>query len=83
MRLREAGLKPWVVPRAGMYLWCELPEGLDAGEIARAALAENIVLAPGNVFSPARTAGRFLRFNVTQCGDRRVFAFLRKAVGGV
>ena len=81
MRLREAGLKPWVVPRAGMYLWCELPEGLDAAEIARAALTENIVLAPGNVFSPARMAGRFLRFNVTQCGDRRVFAFLREAVG--
>ena len=79
-RLRAAGLTPWVTPRAGMYLWCELPEGLDAAEIARHALEEGIVLAPGNVFSPAQTAGRFLRFNVAQCSDPRIFRYLQKAI---
>ncbi|HUL12600.1 MAG TPA: hypothetical protein VLU73_10570, partial [Methylococcaceae bacterium] len=66
-RLRDVGLTPWLEPRAGLFLWCELPNSLDAADIARRAIAENIVLAPGNVFSPARTAGRFLRFNVAQC----------------
>lgn len=79
-RLRGVGLVPWVMPRAGMYLWCELPEGLDAANIARRALEENIVLAPGNVFSPAQTAGRFLRFNVAQCANLRIFEFLQRAV---
>ena len=79
-RLRAVGLTPWVTPRAGMYLWCELPEGLDAAEIARHALEEGIVLAPGNVFSPAQTAGRFLRFNVAQCADPRIFRMLDRAV---
>lgn len=76
-RLHAAGLKPWVTPRAGMYLWCELPGGQDATEMARAALQEGIVLAPGNVFSPAQTASSFLRFNVAQCADPRIFDFLR------
>jgi len=44
-------------------------EGLSAADIARQAVAENIVLALGNVFSPAQTTGRFLRFNVAQCAD--------------
>ncbi len=79
-RLGEVGLLPWVTPRAGMYLWCELPDGGDAAEIARLALAENIVLAPGNVFSPAQSAGSFLRFNVAQCADPRLFRFLRQAL---
>jgi len=61
------GLTPWLEPRAGLFLWCELPNNLDAADIAQRAMAENIVLAPGNVFSPAQTAGRFLRFNVAQC----------------
>jgi DNA-binding transcriptional MocR family regulator len=79
-RLRGVGLTPWVEPRAGMFLWCELPVGLDAADIARQALAANIVLAPGNVFSPAQTAGRFLRFNVSQSTDPCIFRFLRNAI---
>jgi DNA-binding transcriptional MocR family regulator len=79
-RLRDVGLTPWVEPRAGLFLWCELPNGLDAAAIARQAMAENVVLAPGNVFSPAQTAGRFLRFNVAQCADPRIFRFLRSAI---
>jgi len=80
VRLRGVGLTPWVEPRAGMFLWCELPVGLDAADIARQALAANIVLAPGNVFSPAQTAGRFLRFNVSQSTDPGIFRFLRNAI---
>ena len=52
-RLRDVGLTPWVEPRAGLFLWCELPDGMDAAHVARRAMAENIVLAPDNVFSPA------------------------------
>ena len=39
-----------------MFLWCSLPDGVDAAEIARRALADNIVLAPGNAFSLSGTA---------------------------
>jgi DNA-binding transcriptional MocR family regulator len=76
-RLKEIGIVPWIEPGAGMFLWCALPEGLDAVDVARRALAQNIVLAPGNVFSLSQSAGRFLRFNVAQCTSPRLFSALQ------
>jgi len=79
-RLRAFGIEPWIEPKAGMFLWCRLPDGMDAGEIAGRALSDGIVLAPGNVFSPSRTATGFLRFNVAQCTDDRLFPVLERAL---
>ena len=76
-RFGEIGITPWLEPRAGMFLWCALPAGTDAADLARAALAQQVVLAPGNVFSLSRAAGGFMRVNVAQCGDPRLFAVLR------
>lgn len=76
-RLQNTGITPWVMPRAGMHLWCTLPNEMDATPLARRALAQSIVLAPGNVFSPSQIAPNFLRFNVTQSLDERIFSFLK------
>ncbi len=75
-RLGEIGITPWIEPQAGMFLWCRLPESIDAAEVAQKALQQEIVLAPGNVFSRAGTANGFLRFNVSQCDDERLFKVL-------
>ncbi|MBD9650927.1 PLP-dependent aminotransferase family protein [Ensifer sp. ENS09] len=75
-RLGAIGITPWIEPQAGMFLWCRLPESIDAAEVARKALQQEIVLAPGNVFSHAGTANGFLRFNVSQCDDARLFKVL-------
>lgn len=77
-RLKLIGIEPWIEPEAGMFLWCRLPDGMDAGALAKAALAENIVLAPGGAFSPSQGARSFMRFNVSQCADDRVFDCLRR-----
>lgn len=69
----------WLEPRGGLFLRCQLPDGPD---VARRALADKIVLAPGNVFSVSQTATRFLRFNVAQSGDPRVFAAVERAMRG-
>ncbi|TWA82916.1 DNA-binding transcriptional MocR family regulator [Azospirillum brasilense] len=79
-RLAALGLEPWLMPRGGFYLWCRLPEGRDSAAVARAALDEQVVLAPGNVFSASQSATGFLRFNVAQMGDPRVFEVLKRAV---
>lgn len=79
-RLKAIGIVPWIQPRAGMFLWCELPEGIDAAGIAQELLAENIVIAPGNAFSSSRSAGRFVRFNVAQSSHPRIFAALGAAM---
>lgn len=79
-RLKTTGIEPWLMPDAGMMLWCRLPDGIDASALARAALSENIVLAPGNVFSASQSAGNFMRFNVSQMAEERIFDALRRAV---
>lgn len=79
-RLKALGIEPWLEPDAGMFLWCCLPKGMDAAVLAREALLADIVLAPGNAFSLAQTAQGYLRFNVAQSLDDRLFAFLRTAM---
>jgi DNA-binding transcriptional MocR family regulator len=79
-RLKPLGIRPWVEPRGGMFLWAQLPEGLDAAEISQQALAERVILAPGNVFSAAQSAASFMRFNVAQCTDERVFTTLAQVM---
>lgn len=81
-RLKSIGITPWIDQPAGLFLWCSLPEGVDAAEVARRALADNVVLAPGNAFSLSGTASRFLRFNVAQSGDEHIFTALAAAMSG-
>ena len=77
-RLKAIGIEPWLEPKAGMFLWARLPDGQDATSLARAALEEDIVLAPGNVFSVSNAWGDYLRFNVAMTEDERIFAFLTR-----
>ena len=79
-RLAAFGITPWLVPQSGMFLWCRLPAGFDAATIARACLQHGVVLAPGNAFSQSLSAGGFLRFNVAQSTDDRVFKVLARAL---
>jgi DNA-binding transcriptional MocR family regulator len=79
-RLKPLGVTPWLLPQAGMFLWCMLPEGVDAAEVTRMCLRDNIVLAPGDAFSLSQTAHRFLRFNVAQSSDPRLYRSLAAAV---
>lgn len=81
-RLETLCIRPWIMPRGGFYLWCRLPLGRDGAEVAKLALRENVVLAPGNVFSTAQSAPDMMRFNVAQMGDPRIFDVLEKALKG-
>lgn len=75
--LASLGIRPWTLPRGGFFLWCRLPDGQDATELARAAVRDGVVLAPGNVFSVTQSAADLMRFNVAQM-DRPVFDVMRR-----
>ena len=79
-RLEPLGIRPWIMPRGGFYLWCRLPDGQDSAALAHRAVSENVVLAPGDVFSVSQTASAFLRFNVAQASDPHIYAVLRRAM---
>lgn len=75
-QLERLGCTLWTRPDSGMFVWAQLPDGIDSSELALRALERHLVLAPGNVFSVSRTANRFMRFNVAQCGEKRIFDVL-------
>lgn len=79
-KLAPLGITPWIVPRGGFFLWCRFPEGVDTGTVAQNCIKDGVVMAPGNVFSPSRTAGAFMRFNVTHMNDARIYRALWKAL---
>ena len=80
-RLRPLGITPWIEPRAGLFLWAKLPDGVDAIDVTRRAFEQNIVLAPGNLFSVSRSAGNYMRINVAMMEDERVYRVLAQALG--
>ena len=49
--------------RGGPYLWCEMPEGKSVKEFLDISHEENLLLAPGRVFSALDDADRFFRVN--------------------
>lgn len=79
-QLRAIGITPWIVPQAGMFVWCQLPNPVDAADVARSCLRDGVVLAPGSAFSQSRAASGFLRFNVAQSEDVRIFDILGRAL---
>jgi DNA-binding transcriptional MocR family regulator len=79
-RLKGMGVMPWIEPAAGLFLWCKLPDAIDAADVARRALAEDVLFAPGNVFSVSQSAGSFMRFNVAMMEDPRIFRVLQSAM---
>ena len=79
-KLKALGLTPWQEPREGFFLWMRLPDGRDAAKLAQRALRQGIVLAPGNVFSPAQSWPDYLRFNAPQSQHAKLFDFLKAAL---
>ncbi|WP_066566049.1 PLP-dependent aminotransferase family protein [Snodgrassella sp. CFCC 13594] len=78
--LDALGIKPWIVPQAGMFLWCCLPFGITATDLSQRCLKQGVILAPGNAFSLSLGAGQFMRFNVAQSLDPKIFMVLKQAL---
>lgn len=50
-------------PEGGYFLWVELPPGLNALELQRLALSQNISIAPGQLFSADQRFSHHIRLN--------------------
>ena len=82
-RLENAGFRRFAEPGAGMFVWARPASGeVDSLELARRALPEGILLAPGHLFSPDPGPCPWLRFNVAYCDSDPLFRFLEKALAG-
>jgi 2-aminoadipate transaminase len=57
----------WTRPQGGLFLWVTLPNGMDANELFREALKQNVAFVPGDCFFAPdvrqREGGRHFRMN--------------------
>lgn len=78
-RLDELGFEVFHRPRAGLFLWVRLPiEAERAAQVATAALADGIWLAPGSYFRPDDAPSAWFRFNVPHSTDDALWHFMRR-----
>lgn len=55
----------WIKPRGGMFLWIELPEGLDAEALLRCAVQKGVAFVPGSSFYADHPKRNTARLNFT------------------
>jgi DNA-binding transcriptional MocR family regulator len=67
-------------PNGGFVLWVQLPHGIDSIELYRRALKENIVIAPGPIFSVTGQLKNFLRLSFGMAWSEKVEKALTKIV---
>lgn len=57
------------VPRGGLFLWCELPDGVDATSVAVAAEQEGLLVAAGPRFALTGGLDRWVRLPYVMAPD--------------
>jgi 2-aminoadipate transaminase len=53
----------WTRPRGGFFSWLTLPEGVDAGALAKRAVERGVGIVPGSVFFPDGRGGDNVRLS--------------------
>ncbi len=79
LRLGRLDIEPWIQPEADFTSGADC-RGLGCWQVAQTALAEGLVLAPGNVFSSTQSAAGFMRFNVGHMMEADVYDRLSRAM---
>jgi len=74
------GITAWYVPDAGFALWLRLPDGISSRALTALAAKQQVVLAPGPNFSQWADADQFMRVNISQCTDDRLWQVLDYAI---
>jgi len=75
----------WTQPEGGLFIWAELPRGVNGEELLREALAEQVAFVPGAPFFAHRPRENFIRLNfsnrppeVIDDGVRRLAQVLKR-----
>ena len=71
----EAEMPPGVTvthPRGGLFLWLELPEGVDARRLLRISLDRGVAFVPGDSFFPNTQRKNTMRLNFSNMPEQRI-----------
>ncbi len=53
----------WTRPSGGLFLWVRFPEGMDAADVLKVAIAQKVAFVPGQPFFPDGSGANTARFN--------------------
>lgn len=76
--LASAGLDIFHRPAGGMFVWAGFKGDTDMDEVARRAIEQGIMLAPGSLFCADQKPTTYMRFNVTHADHARLYRFLEE-----
>jgi len=76
-QLEQLGFALFCEPKAGLFLWARHPDIPNATELAYQAAEQDILLGPGQLFTPDLRPSPWLRFNVAFTEQPEVLAFLQ------
>ena len=81
LRALEASFPPEVAftrPAGGLFLWVELPQGLDARRLLERAIEERVAFVPGECFFPDGGHENTLRLNFSAMPEERITEGIRR-----
>jgi len=64
----------------GIFLWGRIPDRAPVDKLVRDAREHSILLAKGSLFSPSKSCGQWLRFNVAHSTAPALIRFLGDAL---
>jgi 2-aminoadipate transaminase len=69
----------WSSPQGGLFLWAQLPEGMDSQEVFSEAIKEEVAFVPGAAFFAEPDAGhRYMRLNFSNAPPEQIREGIRR-----
>lgn len=69
----------WIKPEGGMFLWVDLPESMDSGELLKKALKKRVAFVTGKAFfADPKEGTSALRLNFTYPSDEMITEGMRR-----
>ena len=59
----------WTRAQGGFFSWLTLPEGVDAGDLARRAVENGVGIVPGSLFFPDGRGGDNVRLSFSMVDE--------------
>ena len=65
-------------PEGGLFTWVTLPEGIDAGEVAKKCLEKNVAYVPGASFYPNGGVVNTCRLNYSNMPEEKIIEGIKR-----
>ena len=68
----------WTHPEGGLFMWVTLPEYMNATEMMKKCIENNVAYVPGVAFYPGRTKTNNFRLNYSNMDEDRIVEGIKR-----